>query len=66
MHTTPIGPTGAAIEKPMASPLSRKVLSFYSPVTSATMGERGNDDFFPRATAGTLQLLLHFLRGKKR
>jgi hypothetical protein len=40
MHNTPIGPTGAAIEKPMASPLSRKVMYIYSPVTNATIGKR--------------------------
>jgi hypothetical protein len=27
MHNTPIGPTGAAIEKPMMSPLSKKLIS---------------------------------------
>jgi hypothetical protein len=29
MHNTPIGPTGAAIEKPMMSPLSRKEMSMF-------------------------------------
>ncbi len=31
MHSMPIGPTGAAIEKPMMIPLSRRPISTYSP-----------------------------------
>jgi hypothetical protein len=29
MHNTPIGPTGAAIEKPMMSPLRKKRASIF-------------------------------------
>jgi hypothetical protein len=30
MHNTPIGPTGAAIEKPMTSPRNKKLMSMPS------------------------------------